>query len=40
MTGSAPRTDRRLSAPEFFARATARLSLDVPEGLTDPNLIP
>ena len=40
MTGSAPRIDRLLSAPEFFALATARLSLDVPEGLTDLNVIP
>ena len=40
MTGSAPRINRVLSTPEFFALATARLSLDVPEGLTDPNVIP
>ena len=40
MTGSAPRADRLLSAPEFFALTRARLTLDVPEGLTDPNLIP
>lgn len=40
MTGSAPRTKRLISTPEFFALATARLSLDVPEELTDPNVIP
>jgi 8-oxo-dGTP pyrophosphatase MutT (NUDIX family) len=40
MTGSEPQTDRRLSAPEFFARVTARLSLDVPEALTDSNVSP
>src|SRR3954454_22812005 len=40
MTGSAPRTDCLLSVPEFFALATARLTLDVPEGRTDPNVIP
>jgi 8-oxo-dGTP pyrophosphatase MutT (NUDIX family) len=40
MTGSAPRTDRLLSTPDFFALAKARLSLDAPEGLTDPHVIP
>jgi 8-oxo-dGTP pyrophosphatase MutT (NUDIX family) len=40
MTDSAPRIDRSLSAPEFFALATARLSFGVPEGLTDPHVIP
>jgi 8-oxo-dGTP pyrophosphatase MutT (NUDIX family) len=39
MTGRAPRTDRLLTA-EFFALAKARLSLDTPEGLTDPHFIP
>lgn len=29
-----------LSAAEFFARARARLTLDVPIGLTDPNVTP
>jgi len=29
-----------LSAEEFFARARARLTLDVPEGLTDPSITP
>ena len=40
MTSSAPRSDRHLSAPEFVARARARLTLDAPEGLTDPDLMP
>ena len=29
-----------LSAAEFFARARSRLTLDVPPGLTDPNITP
>lgn len=29
-----------LSATEFFARARTRLTLDVPAGLTDPNITP
>lgn len=29
-----------LSGREFFARASARLGLDVPSGLTDPNVTP
>ena len=29
-----------LTSPEFFARARDRLTLDVPAGLTDPNVIP
>lgn len=29
-----------LSAAEFFARVRARLTLDVPAGLTDPNITP
>ena len=29
-----------LSASEFFARARSRLTLDVPPGLTDPNITP
>ena len=32
--------DRSLSAPEFFALATARLTLAVPRGLTDLNFVP
>jgi 8-oxo-dGTP pyrophosphatase MutT (NUDIX family) len=39
MTGRAPRTERLLTA-EFFALAKARLSLDAPEGLTDPHFVP
>jgi 8-oxo-dGTP pyrophosphatase MutT (NUDIX family) len=39
MTGSAPRTKHHLSTREFVALATARLSLDLPEALTDPNVI-
>ena len=34
------RTGHGLSAAEFFARARGRLTLDVPVGLTDPNVIP
>jgi 8-oxo-dGTP pyrophosphatase MutT (NUDIX family) len=29
-----------LTADEFFARARSRLTLDLPDGLTDPNIIP
>lgn len=29
-----------LTSAEFFARARERLTLDVPDGLTDPNIIP
>ena len=29
-----------LSAPEFFARASARLTLETPAGLTDPAIVP
>lgn len=32
--------DTELSAAEFFGRVRARLTLDVPAGLTDPNVIP
>lgn len=32
--------ERTLSAQEFFARVRARLTLDVPAGLTDPNVEP
>ena len=32
--------DRFLSTAEFFARAKARLALNTPEALTDPNVIP
>ncbi len=27
-------------AADFFARATARLTLDIPQGISDPNIIP
>src|SRR6187200_2907932 len=40
MTGSAAPTDRPLSTTEFFALAKSRLSLDVPEALTNPQIIP
>ena len=40
MTGSAAPTDRPLSTTEFFALAKSRLSLDVPEALTNPQVIP
>jgi len=40
MTGSATPTDRPLSTTEFFALAKSRLSLDVPEALTNPQIIP
>ena len=33
-------TNRFLSAAEFFALAKARLSLNTPEALTDPHVIP
>jgi hypothetical protein len=39
MTGSAP-TDRPLSRTEFLGLANSRLSLDVPEALTNPQIIP
>lgn len=29
-----------LTAPEFFARARKRLTLEAPEGLNDPNIVP
>ena len=34
------RADAALSGAEFFERAKARLNLDVPAGLTDPNVTP
>jgi 8-oxo-dGTP pyrophosphatase MutT (NUDIX family) len=40
MTSSAPRSGLHLSAPEFVSRAAARLSLDAPQGLTDPDFVP
>jgi 8-oxo-dGTP pyrophosphatase MutT (NUDIX family) len=40
MTGSALRTDPGLSTAAFFALAHARLSLDAPEALTNPHVIP
>ena len=33
-------TADQVSADEFFARARARLTLDVPAGLTDPDFVP
>ena len=39
MTESA-QTAPILSADEFFARARARLTLDVPAGITDPSITP
>jgi 8-oxo-dGTP pyrophosphatase MutT (NUDIX family) len=33
-------TSEAPSAPDFFARAGARLTLDVPAGIDDPNIIP
>src|SRR3954447_3688981 len=40
MTGNAPLSGPHLSAPEFVSRAAARLSLEPPQGLTDPNFVP
>ena len=40
MTGSAAPTDRPLSTTEFLALAKSRLSLDVPEALTNPQINP
>jgi 8-oxo-dGTP pyrophosphatase MutT (NUDIX family) len=40
MTSGATRADRILSSVEFFELAEARLSLDVPKALTDPEAIP
>ena len=40
MADSAAPTDRPLSTTEFFAPAKSRLSLDVPEALTNPQIIP
>ena len=34
------RADAALSGAQFFERAQSRLTLDVPEGLTDPNITP
>jgi 8-oxo-dGTP pyrophosphatase MutT (NUDIX family) len=36
----ASQTFSKLSAGDFFARASARLTLDVPAGLTDPDFVP
>jgi 8-oxo-dGTP pyrophosphatase MutT (NUDIX family) len=38
--GTAPYTDRPLTAPEFFSRARQKLTFDVPAGFADPNVIP
>ncbi len=35
-----PATETALSAGEFYARVKARLTLDVPAGLTDPGITP
>jgi 8-oxo-dGTP pyrophosphatase MutT (NUDIX family) len=35
-----PRIAPQVTAADFFARARARLSFDVPPGLDDPNIIP
>ncbi|MBV8792944.1 MAG: coenzyme A pyrophosphatase, partial [Pseudolabrys sp.] len=35
-----PAAAQMLSADDFFARVRERLTLDVPAGLTDPNVIP
>jgi 8-oxo-dGTP pyrophosphatase MutT (NUDIX family) len=40
MSGSAPTKSRGFSATEFFALARTRLSLDVPDWLADPHVIP
>src|SRR3954470_21174442 len=40
MTGNGPLPGLHLTAPEFVSRAAARLSLDPPRGLTDPNFVP
>jgi 8-oxo-dGTP pyrophosphatase MutT (NUDIX family) len=40
MTGSAPRTNPGPSTAEFFELAHTRLSLDTPEALTNPQILP
>jgi 8-oxo-dGTP pyrophosphatase MutT (NUDIX family) len=40
MADSALHNDRFLTASEFFSRAQERLTLDVPVGLADPNVLP
>jgi 8-oxo-dGTP pyrophosphatase MutT (NUDIX family) len=40
MTTEATRHQPILSARDFYARARSRLTLDVPPGLTDPNITP
>jgi 8-oxo-dGTP pyrophosphatase MutT (NUDIX family) len=40
MTAGTSQTDRVLSSAEFFELAEARLSFDVPKGLTDPDAVP
>ena len=37
---AAAHSDRLLTASEFFSRAQARLTFDVPAGFADPNVIP
>jgi 8-oxo-dGTP pyrophosphatase MutT (NUDIX family) len=40
MTAGTSLTDRIFSSAEFFELAKARLSFDVPKGLTDPDVVP
>ena len=40
MPDSALHKDRFLTASEFFSRAQGRLTLDVPVGLANPNVLP
>ncbi len=40
MDGAAKIASPAVTAADFFSRAKARLTLDVPEGLADPNVIP
>jgi 8-oxo-dGTP pyrophosphatase MutT (NUDIX family) len=40
MDGAAKFANSDAGHADFFARAKARLTLDVPDGLTDPNVIP
>jgi 8-oxo-dGTP pyrophosphatase MutT (NUDIX family) len=40
MQGAAPTAGRKLDRDDFFARARARLNLDPPQGLADPDHMP
>jgi len=40
MQGAAPATRNKIDRDDFFARARARLSLDAPIGLADPDNLP